>query len=175
MKATLIILSICLSSIVYSQNKKIVSGSQDCSAELNVEKNRNTRSANEDGANFTLILKNTSSFTTTYDLSTMNLSVPCNNNVDQKSNGLKTSNTNVVLDVSLQTDDIDNQARKKLGKTEITLAGGQSYKFKVNVNVPKGTPYFTWSCIEVEAKSTSCSSSSAKTILSVYVPDPSEE
>jgi hypothetical protein len=44
----------------------------------------------------------------------------------------------------------------------------------VNVKAPKGTPFNTWSCIEVEATSTECKSISETKTLSVFVIDPSE-
>ena len=61
------------------------------------------------------------------------------------------------------------------GNTQITLSAGQSYNFKIQESVPTGTPYYRWSCIEVQAKSDECNSISANTLLKVYVPDPTEE
>ena len=130
---------------------------QNCNAELVVEKNRNTRSANEDGAAFSLVLTNNSSITTSYIITTINLKESCANK------NRKTSLSNVNLNIVIQ------------GNTQISLGAGQSYNFKIHVNVPTGTPYYRWSCIEVQAKSDECNSISANTLLKVYVPDPTEE
>ena len=130
---------------------------QNCNAELVVEKNRNTRSANEDGAAFSLVLTNNSSITTTYNITTINLEKSCANK------NRRTSLSNVNLNIVIQ------------GNTQISLGAGQSYNFKIQVSVPTGTPYYRWSCIEVQAKSDVCNSISAKTLLKIYVPDPTEE
>ncbi len=130
---------------------------QNCNAELVVEKNRNTRSANEDGAAFSLVLTNNSSITTTYNITTINLEKSCANK------NRRTSLSNVNLNIVIQ------------GNTQISLGAGQSYNFKIQVSVPIGTPYYRWSCIEVQAKSDACKSISANTLLKVYVPDPTEE
>ena len=130
---------------------------QNCNAELVVENNRNTRSANEDGAVFSLVLTNSSSITTTYNITTLNLEKSCAN----KNRG--TSLSNVNLNIVIQ------------GNTQISLSAGQSYSFKIQVSVPSGTPYYRWSCIEVQAKSDECNSISANILLKVYVPNPTEE
>lgn len=134
-----------------------------CDAELSVEKNRSVDSAGENGAKFFLILKNNSFNKTTYVLSAKNLQEACGNK------NMKSSGVNVKLNVSFE---LDNSG---LPQNEITLNNGESNKFIVNVTVPEGTAYENWGCIEIEAKPEGCNSSNAKTILSVYVPDPSQE
>jgi hypothetical protein len=134
-----------------------------CDAELSVEKNRSVDSAGENGARFFLILKNKSFNKTTYVLSAKNLQKSCGNK------NMKSSGVNVNLDVSFELDN------PNLSQNEITLGSGESNKFIVNVTVPKGTSFKNWGCIEIEAKPDGCDFNNAKTILSVYVPDPSEE
>ena len=166
MKIISILIALCFVSI----NTDDIANSKNCESELTVEKNRNTRSADETGTSFRLVLKNTSSTTQTYYLSANNAATACTNNskYNQRSAGSK----NVSLNVSLETKNSDHSQRSKLN--EITLNSGQSYSFDVYVSVPKNTPYNTWSCIQVEAKSKSCGTLSSKTTLNVYVPDPSE-
>ncbi len=129
----------------------------NCNAELVVEKNRNTRSATEDGAAFSLVFTRNSSITTSYTITTINLEESCANK--NRASSLSNVNLNIVIQ----------------GNTQITLSAGQSYNFKIQVSVPTGTPYYRWSCIEVQAKSDACNSISAKTLLKIYVPDPTEE
>ncbi|WCO03061.1 hypothetical protein [Psychroserpens ponticola] len=162
--ATLIIACFAMTLSASSKN--------DCSAQLIVEKNRNSKSADEDGAQFILVLTNTSQETKTFNLSAKNLSEPCNNNNSQYNRG--TSSESAPLDVSFQNNGINRNNANTASKFNITLNSGESYKFIVNAEAPKGTPLNTWSCIEVEAKSTDCKSISETQTLSVYVADPSE-
>jgi hypothetical protein len=159
---TIVILLTTLVASIFNSSEKTVEYYQDCNAELSVQKDRNFESATEDGANFILILKNTSSKSATYTLSTKNLLEPCYNNDD------RSTTANVNLNVSLQTNTLKGASENK-----ITLKSGQEYTFTVNVTVPKGTKYNSWSCIDVEAKSENCSTVT-KTTLSVFVPDPTE-
>jgi len=163
MKTIVILLTTFMASIFNSSDNFDVYY-QDCKAELSVYKNRNFKSADEDGASFALTLKNTSSKAATYILSTTNLLEPCDNK-----GGRSTTGSNVNLKVSI----INSDLRSTSGN-EITLKGGQEYTFTVNVTVPEGTRYNSWSCIDVQAQSKGCDSSALKTILSVFVPDPSE-
>ena len=144
-----------------------------CSADLSVEKNRNYKSAYADGVSFKLILTNTSSNTNTYSLSTKKLEGACGKSSNTGKTSSKSQNSNIDLNVSIQANASSKSANRK-SNNEITLRSGQSYKFIVKVTAPKGTPYNNWGCIEVDAISKDCGSSSATTILNVYVPDPSE-
>ncbi|GHC61632.1 hypothetical protein GCM10008083_28540 [Ulvibacter litoralis] len=137
--------------------------SQSCNVELSVEKNRNTKSADESGAEFWMVLKNTSSSSASYDLSALSLEESC------ATKNKMTSAANVKLDVNILSQESNSLAGKG-----ISLKAGQTYKFKVFVTVPKGTKYGTWSCIEVKAKSSACKQDINGTMLRVFVPDPSE-
>lgn len=137
--------------------------SQNCKAELSVEKNRNTKSADESGADFWVVLKNTSSSTVTYDLSTYNLEESC------ATKNKMTTASNVKLDVKILSEN-----SKALVEKGISLKAGQSYRFKVFVTVPIGTKYNTWSCVEVRAIPGSCKQNIISTMLKVFVPDPSK-
>lgn len=159
---TIIILLTAFMATTFNIKENNVESYQNCKAELSVEKNRSFKSADEEGTQFTLYLKNTSSKSATYILSTENLSEPCDNLKGRASSG-----TNVNLNVSIQ----GNNTLK--GNNDITLRSGETHKFIVNITVPEGTRYNTWSCIEVSAKNKNCANSESTT-LSVFVPDPSE-
>lgn len=138
--------------------------SQNCNANLQVEKDRNSRSASEnDGTSFWLVLTNTSSASRAFDISTVNLETSCDNQYN------RTNQPNVELGLSL----IASDSRSAL-PAEINLAPGQSYRFRVDVSVPAGTPFNRWSCIEVQARTSSCTNP-ATTALKVLVSDPSEQ
>ena len=162
MKTIVILLTTFVASI-FSASENTVDYYQDCNAELSVHKDRSFKSATEDGASFKLTLTNTSSKAATYKLSTTNLDEPCNNTGDRAS-----AESNVKLDVAIQSHTL-----RAVPNNEITLKSGESYSFSVKVTVPNGTKYNKWSCINVEAKSKSCNSTTVKT-LSVFVPEPSE-
>lgn len=168
--ATLIIA--CL-AVTLSKTDKNTATSNDCSAQLIVEKDRSFKSADEEGAQFILVLTNSSSETKTFNLSSKQLTEPCHNNKSQYNRN--TGSSNSVLDVSIQNNSLNRNNANSSPQLDITLNSGESYKFIVNVKVPKGTPFNTWSCIEVEAKSSDCKSLSETKTLSVFVVDPSEE
>ena len=180
MKTLLFIITTFYTGLVTTPNIIPTNLTQNCSAELSVIKNRNFESADyNDGTSFTVLLKNTSSQTTTYTLSTNNLSKPCSNSLNKNINNDKNkmSDSNVELDVSILThnlDDSDKNKNIKASNSEIKIAGGQEYKFKIVVSVPEETPFNSWSCIEVKARSNNCNLNSVNTILSVFVSDPSE-
>jgi hypothetical protein len=168
MKSIFILIITCFTITTNYSDKTILKDSQKCSAELTVEQNRNFKWAVNGSLNFSLILTNTTSNTTTYSLSTKMLKESCVTIPNKKS--LK---NNIDFDVSLQMNDSKNTS-KHSSKNEITLNGGQTYKFVVTISIPEGTPYDNYSCIEVEANSKDCEdSNSAKTTLSVYVSNPS--
>lgn len=162
-------LLICFFSFIVGNNLGFSQNKISCNAELTVEKNRSIKSAGEGGAFFTLVLKNTSSFSKTYTITSSKTKQPCkksNNNIS------KSTNTNPDLNVYIQLpDNLNSNAQD----ASLTLSGGSSQKFYVKVEVPENTPYDTWSCLSISAKSENCSSNGAETILSVYIPNPSEE
>jgi len=168
MRKTFILL-ICFITYFAGNNKGFSQSNTGCNAELTVEKNRSIKSVGENGTFFNLILKNTSNTTKTYTVSVDKTKQSC-----KKSNNITTKGANINPDLELSILLPDNLTSKS-SDTTITINGGDSQKFYVKVNVPNGTPYYTWSCLEVSSKSENCSSSSAKTILSVYIANPSEE
>ncbi|WP_299229414.1 hypothetical protein [uncultured Psychroserpens sp.] len=171
MKLISVLITVCLFAMSSNLDNK-VNNFNDCSAQLIVEKDRSFKSADEDGAQFILVLTNTSRDTKTFYLSARNLTAPCNNNNTQYHRRAASGNSN--LNVSFQGYDLSRNRINTTPSNEVQLRSGESYKFIVNATVPNGTPFNTWSCIEVEAKSEDCGSKSETTILSVYVPDPSE-
>ncbi|MEL6811375.1 MAG: hypothetical protein AAFP76_08585 [Bacteroidota bacterium] len=135
--------------------------SQNCSAELTVEKDRNARSADQDGTEFWMTLSNTSSSTHSYSISTINLKESC------ASKNRMSDSPNVNLNVSVVVD--------KATSNSISLRSGETKKFKVAVSVPKGTASNSWSCIEVQAQAEQCSAVVATALLKVYVPGSLDE
>ncbi|MDC7996091.1 Fn3-like domain-containing protein [Altibacter sp. HG106] len=142
------------SSSVYAQN---------CSSTLTVEKNRDTRSADEDGAHFWVVLTNTSSSTATYTLSTEFATEYCGNDTR------RSSRPNVTLDVAFK-----ESAQRAMSENTVTLKANATHRFLVQATAPQGTPYNVWSCIQVKATPQGCRNSSATALLKVFVPDPSE-
>jgi len=178
MKTLLIIIATIYSGLTSIPITNVIDLQQNCTAELSVNKNRNFESADHlDGTSFTVILKNTSTRSATYTISTNNLLQPCSNTISKNINKdrNRSASSNVDLNVSIETNNSkDSNKSRKPSRPEIMIAGGQEYRFKVNISVPKETPFNTWSCIEVQARSNNCSSNSVKTVLSVFVTDPSE-
>ncbi len=167
MRKTTTLLIIFFSLLVFC-NTGFSQSKTGCNAELSVEKNRSIKSVGENGAFFTLELKNTSSVSKTYTITSSKTKQPC-----KKSNYLisKSTNNNSNLDVTFLLPDNINSNTKDIS---FTVNRGDSQKFYVKVEVPDGTPYETWNCLMINAKSENCSSNGAETILSVYIPIPSE-
>ncbi|MEM0519288.1 MULTISPECIES: FixG Ig-like domain-containing protein [Aequorivita] len=137
---------------------------QNCNATLSVEKDRNAQSAyTEDGATFNMVLTNTSSKKVTYIISSTNLEESCANDA------YKTSAPNVALNVAVKS-----SANASVANNALTLAAGETRKFKIYVSVPARTPSNVWSCIKISAKGSECAEPSSSTTLRVYVPEPSE-
>lgn len=167
MRKTTLILACCVTfllgnNISFSQNKF------GCNTELSVEKNRSIKSVGENGVFFTLVLKNTSSTNKTFAITASKANTPCKTSKTVSN----TTNNNSDLKVSFILANNINEASSKI---EIPVNGSNSQKFFVKVEVPEGTPYNTWSCLEINAKPENCSSDGAQSILSVYVTNPSEE
>ncbi|MCT8338427.1 hypothetical protein MG296_00010 [Flavobacteriaceae bacterium TK19130] len=131
-----------------------------CEGSLSVEKNRNSRSADEDGAMFWLELKNTSSRSQTYMLSYETLKEACGNAAYGE------RGPNVTLNVAIG----EGQQRSN----GYTVRAGQTARVMVLVTVPEGTPINRWSCIEMKAATEACTNSPLTTTLNVFVPDPSQ-
>lgn len=135
---------------------------QNCNSDLSVEKNRNVKSAGENGAVYLLTLTNNTSKTNTYHLASVFSDLSCANKNRQ------TRSANVTLNVAFEGNS------SVITNNQITVGSGQSKKFKVRVTVPGGTPYRTWSCIQIQARAEHCNNAISETLLRVFVPDPSE-
>ncbi|MBT8273914.1 MAG: hypothetical protein KJO77_08910 [Bacteroidia bacterium] len=166
MKTLFILITTCFTGIMNFSGIETADLQRNCNSELSVEKNRSFKSADQDGTSFALVLENNSESTKTYNLSVKNLSTSCSNKASDLN---KAASQNVNLDVLVLANDTFMTE-----SNTVILGSGESLKFNVNVRVPDGTPFKTWSCIEVKAASEQCGSDSLKTILSVYVPNPSE-
>jgi hypothetical protein len=110
-----------------------------------------------------MVLTNTSARKTTYIITSENLRESCANDA------YKTSIPNVSLNVAVKNHDASSVANNSL-----TLAAGETRKFKIYVSVPASTPFNAWSCIEVSARGSECNQPSTSTVLRVYVPEPSD-
>lgn len=168
MRKTTTLLIIFFSLLVFG-NTGFSQSKTGCNAELSVEKNRSVKSVGENGTFFTLELKNTSSTSRTYSITSSKTKESC-----KKSNYNMSKSTNTIPDLNVAIQLPDN-LNSNLQDVSVTLSGGSSQKFYVKVEVPEGTTYNIWSCLKVSAKSENCSSNVAETILSVYIPNPSEE
>ena len=136
---------------------------QDCTALFSVENQRNVGSADEDGAAFTLNLTNESSSQTTYTFTATFAETSCA--TPNRSN----LGDNVRLNVRFY----------EAGSTQFPIqskqvSSGQTASFVVDVQVPAGTTYNRWSCIEINAIDMECGTVAATQLLRVFVPDPSE-
>lgn len=161
MKTILIVLFAGLMGITSPQMDDFNSDVQSCSAKLKVEKDRNFKSADENGTSFILFLENTSNSETSFVLNAKNISMSC-------SRTNKNPENNIELNTSFEFSTMSNNSN------EIRLRAGQILEFRVDISVPGGAEYNNWSCIEISATPTSCETEAIKTILSVYVPNPSE-
>lgn len=137
---------------------------QDCKANLSAQNQKNVGTADEDGTAFTLELSNPTSRTKSYRFTATFSSTPCS--TPNKAN----LGENVVLDVSFADTSFSSQVI-----TGMEVIPRQMKTFKVDVQVPAGTPFNRWSCIEINAIDMECGTVAATQLLRVFVPDPSEE
>ena len=144
--------------------------SQSSSAEISVEKNRSFKSIDKDGANFTLKLKNTSGSRNSFIIRATLDSSPCSNKYNSN---LSTKANNSNLYMLLETDNSRSMSNRE-SRIQITLDPEQTKEFTVTATAPNATVYNTWGCIKVEAISDTYETISDEIILSVYIPDPSQ-
>jgi hypothetical protein len=133
--------------------------SGSCSATLIVENNGNIRSTPLDGTYYSMILTNNSSSADTFVLTSKKINASCSNTDGSSTSG------NVIIHT-----DFINSERNSL--SEITLSAGQSVNFYVHVTIPAGTAAQKWSCNQINATSTNCSSYTAVTVLHTYIINP---
>ena len=139
--------------------------SQNCNVELKVEKNRNFKSADENGVVFDLVLTNNSAQKDQFSLAQNFLKLSCSNEIH------KSTSANVIL----TTEILDSNSKSILKDELISLNAGQSYKFKVKVGAAEKKDYQKWSCLEIKATSQNCKTVASSTTLSIFLPDPLEE
>ena len=164
MKAILVVLFAGMLGTITPQVDGTNSEYGPCSAKLKVEKDRPAKSADENGASFILYLENTSNNEASFVINAKNVSMACNP-------GIKNPDNNVDLDVSIVQNGTSHQATNQ---NEVTLQSRQVLQFRVDVSVPGGTEFNNWSCIEITASPVTCDADPIRTVLSVYVPNPSE-
>lgn len=136
-------------------------GQTKCTADLRVEKDRNTRSTPTDGTYYSMQISNTGKAVDVYSLSAMNLT-DCSNS-DGSSSAKNVSLTAVILDKNLKPID------------ELKVNPGETMLFFVHMLVPKGTPFDKWNCTQITAKSKMCTTYKVHTILHTLVINPSED
>ena len=73
----------------------------------------------------------------------------------------------------LETDNSRSMSNRE-SRIQITLDPEQTKEFTVTATAPNATVYNTWGCIKVEAISDTYETISDEIILSVYIPDPSQ-
>lgn len=133
----------------------VSSFSQNCNANLEVSKNRNTRSASNTGTYYKMIITNNGP-NDVYTLSSINANTICSN-----SDGSNTS-TNVVLNISFEDLNFNTI-------NSVSLKSGETVTFLVHVLVPTGTPINKWSCSQISANSNLCSNYKINTTLHTLV------
>ncbi len=138
--------------------------SQSCNASLVIENGINIGTADEDGTQFILIVKNESGKSQSYQLNANFLSASC------ATANRANLGENIPLDVHFKSRDDSS-----LGATRITLSPNESKRINIDIQVPQGSAYNRWSCIQLELNAETCSSIVATQALRVFVPDPSEE
>ena len=118
---------------------------QTCAADIDVLKGRKSRSTTASGTYYKMIITNKGTNNDVYTLSSSNINGTCSN-----SDNSSTSN-NVILNVTF-TDNNLNPI------TSISVNSGETLTFLVHVTVPTGTPIDRWSCSQITASSSICSS-----------------
>lgn len=145
-----------------------VSNSQNSVAELSVEKDRSFKSADENGAKFKLKIKNTSGSRNSFIIRASMDSTPCSNKYNSNLSN-KSNNSNLFM--LLETDNAKSKSNSQ-SNIQITLEPEQIKDFTITATITNNTKYNTWGCIKVEAISNETISD--KLILSVFIPDPSQ-
>ena len=138
--------------------------SQSCNASLTLQSSKNVGTADEDGTQFVLMIKNNSSKSMDFELNTNFLSTSC------ASSNKANVGDNIPLDVHF----IRN-GNSSLGSMRLSLSPNESRTINVDVQVPARSPYNRWSCIQLELNSEQCSNLVATQLLRVFVPNPTEE
>lgn len=135
---------------------------QGCDVNLEVEKQRSSKSAFSSGALFSLKLSNDSRSPKTFDLIVESSDVKCDTKrMSQKAN-------NVFVDTEI----LSHNGKSSISNSVIVQAG-EVYKFSVRATPKSGTLYDTWSCVSVKAISSDCTTD-LETTLKVFIPNPSE-
>lgn len=137
-------------------NSILTFAQSSCSADLNVVKNRNSRSASSDGTYFKIALTNKSLTPDTYSLSGINNLSTCTNS----------DNSSTISNVSL------NIIFKDINLNEITkisIQPEETIEFYVNITIPVGTAINKWCCSQISATSSTCSWYKITTDLHTFV------
>jgi len=143
----------------------VISFGQSCNSELNVSKDRDARSANENNpTQFQLELSNNSSKSQTYFIETTRFENSFQVRGVNKNKLAISSKLNVAI-----------WKNNNVVDKWITVPANSSAKIQVQISVPQGTTVNRWAAIEVTAKNNDCSNGNVSTLLKLFVTDPSEE
>lgn len=152
----------CIILIFVLNTSIALAQSSSCSALLKVEKDRNTRSTPSDGTYYSMLISNNGTANDVFRLSALNVNSTCAN-----TDGSDTSKNVKLNPVFLDAN------RNPI--SEINVNRGQTVSFYVRMLVPANTQVNRWSCIQVVAKPSLCSSYETSTILHTLVINPSED
>lgn len=143
------------SAITYGQ-------SNVCNASLKVEQERNTRSTPLEGTYYSMIISNSSSFSDTFSLLSLNINSSCRNS-DGSSSANNVNIEAAFLDANLKS------------INEISISAGESIKFFLHITVPRGTATNKWCCTQIIAESKTCSNYKVNTILHTLIIDSNDD
>ncbi|MCC1485119.1 hypothetical protein [Winogradskyella immobilis] len=133
----------------------------NCDAEIIVSNNMASKTMPYNEMVFDMEIKNISSSTQTYTLYTDFLDEDCSNKYIPR----ETGDSNTKLGVTILN----------VPNNTIELNSGKSQIFKVKLTLLDETKQKSWTCIEVNAKTSACNTVSRPQVLSVYVPNPNED
>lgn len=128
---------------------------QTCNANLEVLKNRNTRSTSFTGTYYKMTIINNGP-NDVYTLSSFNT-----NTIYTNSDGSNTS-TNVALNISFEDNNFNPIS-------SIEVKSGETITFLTHITIPFGTPIDKWCCTQINASSNLCEGYNLNTTLHTLV------
>jgi hypothetical protein len=132
-----------------------------CHAELKAELDRNSRSTQNTGTYYKLVISNTGE-----DKNIFNLTYENNTNDCSNRDGSNISNN---IDLKLEFLDLN---RKPIN--QLSLNKGESITFLAHVIVPSGAIPNRWCCSKIIAKSNICQNYAINTVLNTLLTDSNE-
>ncbi|MCH3881932.1 MULTISPECIES: hypothetical protein [Tenacibaculum] len=161
------IISIILVNLSLTKTNKVFPKSNtlnNCTAILEVEKNRNSKSIFKSDLKYKLILTNTSNKKTSYKVEMENTKEELKNLKSRFSKSKKTIKTSSLKAITL------NSKNKSIN--EIVLNPGEKYTFNVLLSKIDTKSFNTWNLTKVKVYSLECKEIIASTILKTFIPNP---